>query len=269
MNNHILVFSGRKNSGKNSAANVLIINELCNLGYDAYVNEFGKIVVKAEFKNDKGESEYKFGVLDLDDQSPTKQKFLEETLYPFIKPYSYADELKKFCINVFGLSYAQCYGSDEDKNSLTKLKWEDMPTIVDAEIKVPPRFSDKLTGHLPGYLSARELLQFFGTNICRKMYSDCWVLATLKKIKDDNPALAIITDCRFDNEVLLSKEIGAKVIKLLRKPIEDNHISETALDPSNFDQTKFDAIIDNSNMTIVEQSEAIMKKLIEWEWYKN
>lgn len=266
---NILVVSGKKGSGKNTLANVLIANELANMGYSTYINKEGKIVITAEFKNAENGIEYKDGVLDLDDNSPQKQKFLEENLYPFVRPYSYADELKKFCMNVFGLTHAQCYGSDDDKNSITKLRWENMPTIIDNGLKVSTKFAEKLSGHAPGPMTAREVLQYFGTNICRKMFSDCWVLATLKRIKEDNPALAIITDARFPNEILLAKQAGAKTIRLLRNPFNDNHYSETALDPPKFDASQFDAVIDNSQMDIVQQSAAVMEKLIEWGWYKS
>lgn len=266
---NILIFSGRKSSGKNSAANILTCNELANIGYDTYINKEGKIVVKAEFKNEDESIEYKDGLLDLDNRSPSMIQFLEENLWSFIKTYSYADELKQFCINVFGLTQKQCFGDDNDKNSLTHLKWEDMPGIIDESISIPVRFRNKLQNHKSGYMTSREVLQYFGTEICRKIYGDCWVLATLNKIKRDNPALAIITDARFPNEVRLAQKEGAKVIRLLRSPLPDEHISEKALDPDNFDQTKFDAIIDNSNMDLVQQSEAIMKKLVEWGWYKS
>jgi len=42
--------------------------------------------------------------------------------------YSFADPLKKdVCINILGLTERQCYGTDADKNTLTNLRWENMP----------------------------------------------------------------------------------------------------------------------------------------------
>jgi len=40
-----------------------------------------------------------------------------------IKTYSFADPLKRnICIDLLGLTEQQCYGSDEDKNSLTNIR---------------------------------------------------------------------------------------------------------------------------------------------------
>lgn len=47
------------------------------------------------------------------------------------KLYSFADPLKQdICMNLLGLSYEQCYGDDNMKNSLTELRWEDMPGVL-------------------------------------------------------------------------------------------------------------------------------------------
>jgi hypothetical protein len=55
------------------------------------------------------------------------------------KQYSMADPLKKVCIEMLGLSHEQCYGTNEEKNSLTQYKWENMPFyhkyLKDAEEK--------------------------------------------------------------------------------------------------------------------------------------
>ncbi|NMC62387.1 MAG: hypothetical protein GYA55_04395, partial [SAR324 cluster bacterium] len=39
---------------------------------------------------------------------------------------SFADTLKDFCIETLGLTYEQCYGTDEQKNSSTKYLWENV-----------------------------------------------------------------------------------------------------------------------------------------------
>ena len=111
------------------------------------------------------------------------------------KIYSFADPLKKnICMDILGLTHDQCYGSDDNKNELTNNYWNDKQ------------------------LTAREVMQFVGTDIFRKMQNNIWVDATLKQIDQDQPELAIISDCRFPNEVLALKDIGGLIIKLTRNP---------------------------------------------------
>ncbi len=164
-----------------------------------------------------------------------------------VKEYAYADSLKKMCMDLFDLEYEQCYGNDDEKNTLTKVKWSSVLSTPDSSI-----------------MTAREVLQWFGTNIVRRMVPNAWVNATLKRIKKDNPAVALVTDVRFPNEVAGIHALGGKVIRLLRSPVGDLHESERALDPEVFDWHQFDAVLDNRNMTIEEQRRPVVDLILQW-----
>lgn len=147
------------------------------------------------------------------------------------KIYNFADPLKKdICMNILGMSYEQCYGTDDQKNELVDCCWANKQ------------------------LTAREVMQFVGTDIFRKMQNNVWASATIKKIQNDNLDIAIIADCRFPNEVNAIKNAGGYVIKLMRNPFNSNHSSETALDPENYPQKNFDLVIFNDNIGIDEQN---------------
>jgi len=164
------------------------------------------------------------------------------------KVYSFADPLKRdICINILGLTEQQCYGSDEDKNTLTKISWKDMPGYEPSWALA----KDYDPSHL---MTARQVMQFIGTNLFRKMKHDVWSGATINKIQQDNTDIAIIADCRFPNEVEAVKDAGGYVIKLTRNPYNSDHESETALDEIFYSQDNFDLIIDNSNINIDQQN---------------
>jgi hypothetical protein len=151
------------------------------------------------------------------------------------KIYNFADPLKRdICMNILGLSYDQCYGSDDVKNSLTNNFWDNKQ------------------------LTAREVMQFVGTDIFRKMQQNVWADATILKIKKEKPKLAIIADCRFPNEVDAVKNAGGIVIRLTRKPFDSDHQSENALEPKNYDWKNFDYILHNASMTVNEQKQCLM-----------
>jgi hypothetical protein len=146
------------------------------------------------------------------------------------KIYNFADPLKQdICMNIFGLSYKQCYGDDIDKNTLTGLVWEGRD------------------------LTAREVMQFVGTDVFRKMKNDVWASATINKISIEQPHIAVIADCRFPNEVQAVKDAGGMVIKLTRNPYNSDHASEIALDPSNYDHSNFDLVLNNDDINIEQQ----------------
>lgn len=156
------------------------------------------------------------------------------------KIYNFADPLKKdICINILGLTQTQCYGNDDDKNTLTDVWWDNKR------------------------LNAREVMQFVGTDLFRKMKNDVWASATINKIKQEKPNLAIIADCRFPNEVEAIKNAGGIVIKLTKNPFSSDHDSETALDPDKYDQSNFDLIIENDNLSLIEKDNIIHEFLID------
>lgn len=145
--------------------------------------------------------------------------------------YNFADPLKQdICINILGLTHDQCYGDDNNKNEYTDIVWNDTK------------------------LTAREVMQFVGTDIFRKMKKDVWAGATINKIKRDNFSIAIIADCRFPNEVDAIKQAGGYVIKLTRNPFNSDHSSEVALDPNVYSPDNFDLVIENENIDIDQQN---------------
>jgi hypothetical protein len=202
------------------------------------------------------------------------------------KIYSFADPLKKFCIDVMGLSYEWCYGTELDKNSLTKYKWDNLP--IDIRIKysicIEPVHDIVITTEkedsegfacisnisckggeaLPriGPMTAREILQVFGTNVMRNMFSSTiWVDGTINTIKNYKAKIAFVADTRFVSEVnAIMDEKNGYLIRLQRKISDDIHPSEVELD--NFDFNKFGdrvLVIDNNNMTLENQCQIALE----------
>ena len=274
----ILSLSGRKQAGKNTSANWLLGVAMSSLGIirDRFdITEKGQLRVSDIFGDDSF-----YGVFDYYNNNPVMKEFLEENIHPYFKLYSFADLLKRdVCINLLGLSEEQCFGTDAQKKSLTHLCWEDMPGVVtegtEEELEVlKGRLGDYygidkagLIYHAPGLMTAREVMQFVGTNIFRRMYGDIWAKGTIKRILAEGSGLAVITDCRFPNEISATQEANGKVIRLTRTFDEDNHDSETALDKENFDWSKFDIIVDNKDMSITQQNDALYNELKGFEYF--
>jgi hypothetical protein len=234
----IIGVSGRKQSGKSTVGNLVysfFMSQL-DMSEKIFLSESGEIIITDLY----GEKAYE-GI--FDPHNTASNDFLMSkaftSLNKSIKIYNFADTLKKdICINILGLDYNQCYGSDEEKNQKTHL-------VLDNK-----------------NLSAREVMQFIGTDIFRSMYTNVWVDATLKKIIKEDIPVAIVTDCRFPNEVEAIKENGGKVIRLTRDPFHSDHISESILDKENYDWSNFDYVVDNIEYSLYEQSTHI-KQIIE------
>lgn len=269
----ILAFSGKKQAGKNTSTNYLVgcIMVASEIISHCGMTDRGELTVP--FDPEEEGKEPIINILDPLSRNEEMRMWFSENLWHMVKVYSFADKLKEFAIDCLGLTDAQCYGTDADKDSIVPhLLWENMPGITQYIYQDNEGNNIDIPGlrvHENGPMTAREVLQFFGTDIGRRMYNDIWVHATISQIKKDDPLLAIICDCRFPNEVHGVQSEGGKVIRLTRNiNNSDQHFSELALDPANFDQSKFDFILDNSTMTIAQQNDAVGAKMIEWGWFE-
>ena len=267
----ILGISGRKQSGKSTAANII---------YGMYLVSFGicdKVRItdegKLEVSDLNGDTSYAglFDPITADKNNWMIERVLK-AVDPVLKVYSFADPLKKsVCMDILGLSHENCYGTDEQKNTLTHLRWENMPGVIsesetlDLWNFVAPNTSPESSGivfHEPGFMTGREVMEFVGTSVFRRIYSDVWVNATINQIKRDNTKLAIICDCRFPNEVDAIKQASGKVVRLTRDPFNSSFSSESALDVDKYDWANFDFVIDNKNSDIIHQGGEI-KRILE------
>jgi len=157
------------------------------------------------------------------------------------KIYNFADPLKQVCIDILGLTYDQCYGTDENKNEFVDCYW--------------PGIDEQMT--------AREVMQHLGTDMFRRLQENVWSAATIRLIEKEKPDIALIADCRFPNEVDAVKKAGGIVIKLNRNLYESTHTSEIALDDNLYDQSNFDLVIDNQDSNLSKKNKTIYNFLIE------
>jgi len=184
-----------------------------------------------------------------------------------VKAYSFADAIKEFAVNVLGLSPEQVNGTDEEKNSLTSYLWDCFPAYIrwdnagrkyrdgnsvrhhePAKIRIWEETEDPDKDYFnlqigestyissrdlrSGPMSAREVMQVFGTDIGRNMFGQrIWVDATFRAIDRDGRDAAIIPDIRFPSELDAIIANKGYIIRLERDVSDgDRHPSETALD---------------------------------------
>lgn len=270
MSQKILVLAGPKQSGKNTAANFVVGYKLCQLGRQGKpfcptrfeIDEKGQLIVNTTIISADNTLQEGVGILDLTRTDFDFIQWAENMMWPYVKQYAFADTLKTIAITVFGLTHKQVYGTDADKNTLTNIKWENMarflyPALV-GKFKKSGKYYENMT--------AREFLQYFGTNVCRQIYDDCWINSCLNMIIAENSELAVITDCRFKNEVYKTKELGAKVIKLSKKNNnEDLHPSEIEL--NEIPDENYDLILPpKEEISIHDQNQMILDAMSRWGW---
>ena len=232
----ILGISGKKQSGKNTAANYI---HGCILKKRSLIDDF-RITPKGELSilTDDSLGNSGWGVLDVTRKDRGFVEYAEINMWPYVKLYSFADELKRICVELFGLQPNHVYGTNEEKNTPTHLFWRDMPFTTEQKWMVNAGADKPMT--------AREFMQYFGTNVMRQMHGPIWVDHTINTVLGEQTELAIIADVRFPNEVESIQRAGGKVIRLTRDKLRDSHGSEVALDEDNYHWKNFDAIVDNS-----------------------
>lgn len=165
---------------------------------------------------------------------------------------SFASTLKDAVAAVFGWDRTMLEGRTKEAR-----EWRE---------QVDPWWAERLA--MPT-LTPRWVLQYWGTEVCRKAFhDDIWIASLENKIRNSRDHV-VISDCRFPNEIQAIKDAGGTIVWVQRGALpewydlalESNkgsnlaiqqlkvkkiHASETA-----WVGTKFDTIIDN-NGTIDE-----------------
>jgi hypothetical protein len=258
----ILAFSGKKQSGKSTSSNFIHGYQLRAFGIieNFAITDKGELLIKS--KNEDG-----YGLLDAKREDDEFAEWAIYNMWPYIKSYSLAAPLKTIATELFDINPENVYGTNEQKNEkIEHLRWENMPGVVTESWLLNQLEEDfptlGLKYHKPGPMTAREFMQFLGTDVMRKMYDNVWCGALIKTVKHQSPLLAVVDDVRFENEVKAIQDAGGKVIRLTRSENSDDHPSETGLDNYN----NFDGVIENENLEIQETNKEIISLLGEWGW---
>lgn len=180
-----------------------------------------------------------------------------------------------------------------DKSAVV-LNFADMLKIVVSKTLIPAELinaplnlwiDDNKDLMLPCGLTIRQALQKVGTDWFRSLDANAWVNAWKASVAMYAPRKdlhILVGDVRFPNEVKAIQDMGGHVIRFLRNPFpDDQHESEMALDeitiatqhdPTNImegaESIRFDAVIDNSNMSIAEQNKAVWDLIKKEGWLK-
>jgi hypothetical protein len=240
---------GTKQSGKTTTATAIY----------AYIAVQKEAIPMAKFEEDGSVIvEYPDGKgfrLDIDTQDENIRTFYAERIYKHVMHASYADKLKHVTSLLFDVPLEDLYGSNEDKEKESSVLWENMSLLVDVSYYK----------NTEGFMTIRELLEVFGTDVLRTIEPDVHIKGAFKTLEKWNPAVAILPDGRFENEFLFCekrKEENPKdvcLIKHTRKPFESFAKSENGL--NDIDDDRFDLVVPES-LTLKEKNELVINYLI-------
>jgi hypothetical protein len=159
---------------------------------------------------------------------------------------SFASSLKDAVAPVFGWDREMLEGRTKQAR-----EWRE---------QIDPWWAERL--NMP-HLTPRWVLQYWGTEVCRKGFNDdIWIASLENKLRTASDDI-VISDCRFPNEIKAIKEQGGKVIWVQRGPLPEwydialetnhgtfNHMATAYSDVHASEWawigTEFDAIVDNN-----------------------
>lgn len=145
--------------------------------------------------------------------------------------FAFATPIKKFCIEILGLTHAQMYGDSEHRESLTKYKWSACSEAIRQKYAKIAAQRESLT--------AREVIQVVGTDVMRNNFDrDVWAKAGIVSAITSTFNVCVFSDVRMPNELAVAAEMAPASgfdrpisVRVYRESgLEDAHESETALD---------------------------------------
>jgi hypothetical protein len=114
---------------------------------------------------------------------------------------SFASSLKDAVSHVFGWDRELLEGRTKSAR-----EWRE---------QVDPWWSERL--NMP-HLTPRWVLQYWGTEVCRKAFNDdIWIASLENKLRNSQDDI-VISDCRFPNEIATIKSAGGTVVRVVRGP---------------------------------------------------
>ncbi len=143
----------------------------------------------------------------------------KEIGYPMAEQHSLATALKAICYEAFEIDWSP--DTDEHKNSLTGVRWEELST------NVSENYPDK-----SGRMTVREVWQVVGTDLFRNNFPRVWVNELFREIAVDyletDTKVFVVPDVRFADEALtILDQPGGWLIQLTRGGnTGDTHASE-------------------------------------------
>jgi len=114
---------------------------------------------------------------------------------------SFASTLKDAVAQVFGWDRTMLEGRTKQAR-----EWRE---------QVDPWWAERL--NMPN-LTPRWILQYWGTEVCRRAFhDDIWIASLENKLRHSQDDV-VISDCRFPNEIRAIKQAGGRVIRVTRGP---------------------------------------------------
>jgi hypothetical protein len=148
---------------------------------------------------------------------------------------SFANTLKDAVSAVFGWDRTMLEGRTKEAR-----EWRE---------QVDPWWATRLD--MPN-LTPRWVLQYWGTEVCRKAFhDDIWIASLENKLRNSRDEI-VISDCRFPNEIASIKNAGGKIVWVKRGPLPE----------------WYDVAIEANTGSNVASNELKMKKIhaSEWAW---
>jgi hypothetical protein len=89
------------------------------------------------------------------------------------------------------------------------------------------------------HMAYRQVMQTFGTNVCRRINENIWVDCVEKKLMDNPKTDYVVTDIRFDNEAEMVNSLWGAIVEIKRgNPVQvDYHASEQGIHKDYVDHT--------------------------------
>jgi len=254
----LIVLFGKKQSGKTTSATAIYGYHLTQRGIipNAEFDEDG--VMSVIYNKDKDEGI----IFDIDSRDPEMVSFYRQNIWAHVKHVSFADALKESCIKLFSLDPKLVYGTNDDKNSETHLKIENICKLL------PPERAAHFLSKGYKNLTIRKLLEIFGTEICRTIDDDCHIRSAHTELIRLNPEIGIIPDGRFSNEfryfqkIKKARKSGTRVwlIKHARSVHKSDAPSETGM--PEIDEKEFDLVIPEG-LNMVNKNNLLVNFLVD------
>lgn len=143
---------------------------------------------------------------------------------------SVANQLKYLCCEILNINFGDLISKKDNGYKFNIKPDEKWFNIISQRTGIDYNIIKDEIGNVT-FGDVRQVLQVIGTDLIRKYNPEWHIDKTIEQIKANNDKIILIDDVRFPNEIEKLRDIGAKVVFVIR-PFNfsiSNHVSETSV----------------------------------------
>lgn len=207
MNTKVLVLIGGSAKQRKTICNFLYgyLMQANDVTSKFEISDKGELLVYAKYLDESGRHIGGMGILDIESKEPAFCAYASNKIWPHIKKYEIGDPIKELMFRVFDIDYGTCYDEEKFVSNPTGYNHESFWFMH--------KINTDKGRELTGVMFFKELKGIF-----ERINDKCLLELCKKRILEDSPEIAVVTDVSSMHEIEEIKSVAETRVIMVKSP---------------------------------------------------